>query len=218
MDYPHHGSRVSSWGNLGVDLPAMPTLPKAILFDMDGTLTEPMLDFPRIKREMGIGERPILEALAELNDDARRKAQEVLLRHEEEAAANSRLNGGCREILKWLHRHQVEVAVITRNSRSSVKTVCQRHGLSFDVLITREDGKFKPDPAPLLEACRRLRVSAQDAWMVGDGQYDVEAGLAAGIKTVWLSHGRIKPFAAEPWRAVQDLQELTAVLEGCLNR
>jgi len=46
----------------------------------------------------------------------------------------------------------------------------------------------------------------------------VEAGLAAGIATVWVSHGRIKPFAAEPWRVVQDLQELTAVLEGCLNR
>ena len=45
-------------------IPTVP--PKAILFDMDGTLTAPMLDFPRIKAEMGIGERPILEALAEL--------------------------------------------------------------------------------------------------------------------------------------------------------
>src|SRR5882724_2923069 len=191
--------------------------PKAILFDMDGTITEPMLDFPTIKREMGIGNRPILEALAEMTAERRTVAEAVLHRHEEEAAANSSLNHGCREMLAWLERHQIKVAVITRNSRSSVKTVCQRHGLKFEVLITREDGKFKPDPAPLLEACRRLNVQKADVWMVGDGQYDVEAGLAAGIVTVWLSHGRIKPFAAAPQRAVHDLQELTAMLEECLD-
>ena len=33
--------------------------PAAILFDLDGTLTEPLLDFPRIHREMGIGDRGI---------------------------------------------------------------------------------------------------------------------------------------------------------------
>src|SRR5881394_1430245 len=156
-------------------------LPKAILFDMDGTITEPMLDFPTIKREMGIGNRPILEALAEMTDEQRKVAEAVLHRHEEEAAANSTLNPGCKEMLAWLHRHRIKVAVITRNSRSSVKTVCQKHGLNFELLITREDGKFKPDPAPLLEACRKLDVEKADVWMVGDGQYDVEAGLAAGI-------------------------------------
>ena len=196
----------------------MLTAPKAILFDMDGTLTEPMLDFPRIKREMGIGQRPILEALAEMPPEQRRAAEAVLLRHEQEAAANSSLNPGCRETLAWLDRHQIKVAVITRNSRESVKTVCARHDLHFDVLITREDGKFKPDPQPLLEACRRLQVELRDVWMVGDGEYDVVAALAAGIRAVWLSHGRIKPFAAQPWRSVQDLHELTAMLEGCLNK
>jgi len=50
-------------------------LPRAVLFDMDGTLTRPMLDFPRIKAEMGIGTRPILEALAEMDEAARRAAE-----------------------------------------------------------------------------------------------------------------------------------------------
>ena len=195
----------------------MGKLPKAILFDMDGTITEPMLDFPTIKREMGIGNRPILEALAEMSAEERQGAQTVLHRHEENAAANSTLNSGCKEMLAWLHRHSIAVAVITRNSRTSVKTVCQKHGLKFEVLITREDGRFKPDPAPLLEACRKLNVAKADVWMVGDGQYDVEAGLAAEIATVWVSHGRIKPFAAEPQRVVHDLQELTSVLQDCLN-
>src|SRR5258706_16171161 len=132
----------------------MTKLPKAILFDMDGTITEPMLDFPTIKREMGIGDRPILEALAEMSAEEKQRAQTVLQRHEEQAAANSDLNAGCREGLAWLHQHQIRVAVITRNSRASAKTVCQKHGLKFEVLIPREDGRFKPDPSPLLEACR----------------------------------------------------------------
>jgi HAD superfamily hydrolase (TIGR01509 family) len=196
----------------------MMKLPKAILFDMDGTITEPMLDFPRIKREMGIGQRPILEALAEMSEAERRVAEAVLHRHEEQAAANSVLNPGCRELLNWLERHRIGVAVITRNSRISVETVCKKHGLKFEVLITREDGKFKPDPAPLLEACWRLGMATSDVWMVGDGQYDVEAGLAAGVATVWVSHGRIKPFEAEPDWVVQGLQELTVMVQDCLNR
>ena len=192
-------------------------LPRAVLFDMDGTLTEPTLDFPRIKAEMGIGERPIVEALAELDGAARARAEAVLHRHEEEAAAVSRLNPGCRELLDWLARHAIGVALITRNSLRSVSTIIERHGLAIDLRITRECAKPKPDPQALHLACERLRVSKYDAWMVGDGQYDVEAGNAAGIRTVWLSHGcEPRPFAAEPWRSVRDLHELTQVLRRCL--
>ena len=191
-----------------------PALPKAVLFDMDGTLTEPMLDFPRIKAEMGIGNRPILEALAELDGAARGSAMAVLCRHEAHAAANSSLNPGCRELLHWLSDRRVRTALITRNSRQSAQMVVARHGLLIDVLVTREDGPFKPDPRPLHLACSKLAVNPTSVWMVGDGQYDVEAGTAAGIKTVWISHGRPRPFAALPWREIRDLLELLRLLEA----
>jgi len=187
-------------------------LPSAVLFDMDGTLTEPILDFPRIKAEMGIGDRPILEALAEMEVTARVSAQEVLRWHEEHAAQNSVLNGGCRELLEWLRRRGLRAGLITRNSRQSAQTFLARHELSMDVLVVREDGPFKPDPFPLRLACQNLDVEASQAWMVGDGQYDVEAGTAAGIRTVWISHGRQRPFAAAPWREVRDLPELHRLL------
>lgn len=189
-------------------------LPAAVLFDMDGTLTEPMLDFPRIKAEMGIGNRPILEALAELESAAREAAMAVLCRHEAHAADNSVLNPGCRELLHWLSNREIRTALITRNSRQSAQAVVARHRLEMDVLVTREDGAFKPDPRPLHLACSKLAVNPTSAWMVGDGQYDVEAGIAAGIKTVWISHGRPRPFAAVPWRDVRDLIELRRLLEA----
>jgi FMN phosphatase YigB (HAD superfamily) len=56
-------------------------------------------------------------------------------------------------------------------------------------------------------------VNIAEAWMIGDGQYDIEAGVAAGCRTVWLSHGRQKFFAAEPWRTVDDLHELASLLK-----
>jgi HAD superfamily hydrolase (TIGR01509 family) len=192
-----------------------PILPKALLFDMDGTLTRPALNFPRIKAAMGIGSRPILEALAEMEDAERAKAQQILHQFEEVAAGESVLNEGCDGLMRFAGTRGLPTALITRNSRKSVRTVLERHCLAFPVLITREDGRHKPHPDPLLLACTRLGVSPSDAWMIGDGQYDVEAGLAAGIKTVWISHGRKKEFAAEPWRTVADLTELTALLSKC---
>jgi len=187
-------------------------LPRAVLFDMDGTLTEPMLDFPRIKADMGIGSRPILEALVEMNAAARAAAEAILLGHEAHAAENSRLNPGCRELLAWLDDQKIPTALITRNSRRSVKIVLERHGLNFGVIVAREDGPFKPDPFPLKHACRALSIPEHLSWMIGDGQYDVEAGRAAGVQTVWVSHGRKRPFEATPWIAVRDLPELLQML------
>lgn len=189
--------------------------PKAILFDLDGTLTRPLLDFPRIHEEMGIGDKPILEALAEMSLERRREAEAVLLRHEEQAAEGSTLNEGCHELLAWGRGQGLRMGVITRNSQESTRTVCQKHGLAFDLLVTREFGEFKPSPAPLLHACRRLEVGPEEAWMVGDGQFDVEAGLAANVLTVWVSHGRERHFPAEPWWTVRDLVELTKLLRDC---
>lgn len=171
-----------------------------------------MLDFPRIKAEMGIGNRPILEALAEMDENARAIAEAVLLRHEDHAAENSVLNPGCSDLLDCLKAHGIRTALITRNSRRSAEIVIRRHRLEMDVLVTREDGSFKPSPEPLRLACRRLEVSEADSWMVGDGQYDVEAGQAAGIRTVWISHGLPRAFAAVPWQEVEDLPALQELL------
>jgi HAD superfamily hydrolase (TIGR01549 family) len=201
---------------LELDKPVV--LPRAVLFDMDGTLTEPMLDFPKIKAEMGIGDRPILEALAALTGPARAAAEAALLRHEEHAAEHSTLNPGCRELLAWLHEHRIATALITRNSRISMETVLRRHTLSLDVLVTRQDPPYKPDPHPLKIACEKLRIAPADAWMVGDGWYDVQAGLAAQIKTVWLSHGKPRPFPHEPWREARDLLELLRILKAATFR
>lgn len=188
--------------------------PAGILFDMDGTLTEPLLDFPMIKSEMGIRNQSILEALADMNEADRHAAETILHRHEESAAARSTLNPGCRELLDWLGEMNLATALITRNSRASVLTVLSRHELQLRLLITRDDAPPKPDPAPLLLACREMGLPTSAVWMVGDGVYDVEAGNATGIRTVWISHGRNRSFEARPDCQVMDLHELLRLLKS----
>jgi HAD superfamily hydrolase (TIGR01549 family) len=190
------------------------TLPRAILFDMDGTLTQPLLDFDQIRRDIGIGNGPILESIKKMNHEEKRVAEKILHGHEDRAAEESNLNAGCMELLKWIEDKKIETALVTRNTRRSVQTVFQRHGLHFDICITREDGKYKHDPAPLFLACERLGIRPDDAWMVGDGYHDIEAGAAARMRTIWISHGTQRDFTAEPTHVVKDLIEFRKFLEA----
>jgi HAD superfamily hydrolase (TIGR01509 family) len=187
---------------------------------MDGTLTEPFLDFDAIRMECGIEPgHALLEAIAAMAPPRRREAEAILHGHEERAAMESTLNRGCDELIAWVREQGFATALVTRNSLASAACVLKRHGLEFDVLITRDDGKFKPDPAPLLLACERLGVAPSAAWMIGDSSHDVFAGRAAGVPTVWISHGGERKFDAEPWQTVRDLHELLRLLRsagGCV--
>ena len=47
----------------------------------------------------------------------------------------------------------------------------------------------KPHPEPLLEAARRLGVSPQHCVYIGDDERDVQAGRAAGMRTIAATYG-----------------------------
>ena len=57
----------------------------------------------------------------------------------------------------------------------------------------------KPDPATLLLACRQAQVKPEDCFYIGDAERDIQAGQAAGMKTVVAMYGYIddsdKPLA-----------------------
>ena len=63
----------------------------AMLFDLDGTLTRPLLDFPSMKREIGLSpDSFILEALEAMTPEERHRAMVIVERHEQEAAARAK--------------------------------------------------------------------------------------------------------------------------------
>ncbi len=47
----------------------------------------------------------------------------------------------------------------------------------------------KPKPGLLLEAAKEREISLSQSWMIGDRWRDVEAGKAAGCRTVFIDHG-----------------------------
>ncbi len=190
----------------------LPT-PRGLLFDMDGTLTRPLLDFAAIKRDLGL--RPddaILEAMERMTPVDRRAAEATLDRHEHGAAERSTLNDGCLPLLDALRDARLPFAIVTRNSRAALEIVWQKHELPPCPTVTRDDAAFKPDPEPLRLAARLLELPAGSCWMIGDGEYDILAARAADMPSVWLSHGDAREFDAEPDATIQQLSELAPLL------
>ena len=186
----------------------------AVIFDMDGTLTRPILDFDAIRNEMGGIEGPILEAMAKMNASQRLHANEVLLRHERHAAAQSQLNPGVHDLFEQLRSDGRYIGLLTRNSAESVETISRVHKIAFDAVITREDdGPIKPDPWPFSQLCQKLDVPPENAIMVGDYLFDILCGRSAGAKTVLLTtYHAYKSFEDDADYVVDHLQELIGVL------
>ncbi|HLM95428.1 MAG TPA: HAD family hydrolase [Acidimicrobiales bacterium] len=64
------------------------------------------------------------------------------------------------------------------------------------VVISGETGFGKPDPASFGAALEILDVAPEHAVMVGDNwERDVTGALEAGMRAVWISHGRPVPSA-----------------------
>ncbi|MEM1010745.1 MAG: HAD family hydrolase [Planctomycetota bacterium] len=183
---------------------------RGVLFDMDGTLTRPTLDFDAIRRDIGLPPgRAILEAMDELSPADRAEAERVLHRHEQADAEASELDPACHDVLQELGRRGLPFAVITRNSRMVVETVWRVHGLPPCPTIARDDGlPFKPDPTPLHIAAERIGRRCSECLMVGDSVFDIAAGNAAGCVSVWISHGDDRPFDDEPAVTISSLGEL----------
>lgn len=166
---------------------------RLVVFDLDGTITRPFLDFRRIRAEIGLPE-PLLENMMGLPPGPERdRAFAILERHEDEAAERSELAEDAAEILDFLRRRRIPAGLVTRNSRRSVSRVLDKHGLSFDLVVTREDAPVKPRPEPIRLVCDRLRVPPAEALMVGDYKYDILAGRAAGLRTALLLIGGRRP-------------------------
>jgi HAD superfamily hydrolase (TIGR01509 family) len=185
---------------------------RGVIFDMDGTITVPVLDFRRIRVEMGIGEgRGVLEMMSDLDGAERARAEETLLRHELAAAHASRLNEGVEEALGLLRVMGIKTGILTRNCRQSADIVIAAHGLEFDAVVTREDCLPKPDPDGVRAAARRMGVAPDECLVVGDYEYDVRAGRAAGAVTVLFStDGRT--FDTEPDFQIRSMAELPGIV------
>ncbi len=83
-------------------------------------------------------------------------------------------------------------AVISNKREVLSKKVLERLGLLrfFDVVLGSDSvPEKKPSPVPVFELLKRFNVSKNEAVIIGDSNYDVEAGKSAGIKTIAVTYG-----------------------------
>jgi D-glycero-D-manno-heptose 1,7-bisphosphate phosphatase len=66
--------------------------------------------------------------------------------------------------------------------------VCFHHPDGVVPELTRRCACRKPAPGMLLDSARALDLDIGSAWMIGDTDSDVQAGRAAGCRTVLVEH------------------------------
>jgi phosphoglycolate phosphatase len=83
-------------------------------------------------------------------------------------------------------------AVVSNKREALSKRVLDDLKLShyFDVILGSDSAVAKkPSPEPVLQILRMVKVDPDQAVIVGDSNYDMEAGRAAGIKTIGVTYG-----------------------------
>jgi len=140
---------------------------------------------------------------------------QILHQHESKAADEARLNDQVPVVFDTLVERGIKTALLTRNSRASVKTAMDRHSLNFDFVCSREDlsGKIKPSPEPVLAICAALQVRPADTLMVGDYLFDLQSANAAGSLSVLLRNERNAEFIPFAWRTIDRLDQLIDLLD-----
>ncbi len=171
---------------------------RGVFFDMDGTITEPLIDWRALRGRVGVPEGVAIMAHIEgLEGEARQAAEAALEAEETRAAASAALNPGAARLVTRLRHRGIRTALITNNHRQAMHLVVQRFGLDFDLLLCREDAPLKPAPDLVLLALTRLGLLPAEACFIGDGTYDLLASQGAGVRYVHLLHPGVTPPAAE---------------------
>ncbi|KAG8072912.1 hypothetical protein GUJ93_ZPchr0006g45588 [Zizania palustris] len=158
---------------------------RGVVFDMDGTLTVPVIDFPAMYREVlggdaayaaaraaGGGSVDILHCIESWAPDEQRRAYEVIARFEQEGLDRLQIMPGASELCGFLDTKQIRRGLITRNVKSAVDLFHQRFGMMFSPALSREFRPYKPDPAPLLHICSTWDIPPNEVIMVGDSLKD----------------------------------------------
>jgi len=182
---------------------------KAIIFDMDGVITNTMpyhynawrralaksairvSRYEVYKREGQPGRETIREFLAEHGKALSQAEQSNILREKErlfKKAVKAKFIKGSRGLLRSLKRRGFLIAVVTGTSRKEVKKIlpCAIYKL-FDAIITSDEVKNgKPDPEPFLKGIKNLGVAKNKAIVIENAPFGVLAAKKAGLFCIAL--------------------------------
>ena len=188
-------------------------VPGAVLFDLDGTLVDsapdlagagnemrlhrglPALPYERFRPMVGSGARGMVGIALQVTPEDETFAalrDEFLDRYAARLTRESRVFAGMLPVLAALEAHPLRWGIVTNKASRYTTPVVQGLGLAARaaVVISGDTTPHaKPHPAPLLEAARRIGVPPAECLYVGDDLRDMQAGCAAGMRTVAVGWG-----------------------------
>ncbi|MFQ8431278.1 HAD-IA family hydrolase [Amaricoccus sp. W119] len=111
----------------------------------------------------------------------------------------------------------VRLGVATGKARRGLDHVLASHGLEgmFETMQTADNHPSKPHPSMLEIALIETGLPASQAVMIGDTEFDILMGKAAGFATIgvaWGYHPRTRLEAAGADRVIEDYAALDAAL------
>ena len=183
------------------------------IFDMDGTLTLAQHDFQAMRAALGLpANQTILESLAALPAQEAAPLYARLQAMELEIAQQAQAAEGAVDLLNYLTEHGAHIGLLTRNSALNIQVTLEAAGLlrffKAADLISRDCAAPKPSPEGIQRLLHQWQAPAQEAVMVGDYLYDLQAGRAAHTHTLYLDPTGQFPDQAEADVCLQSLLEL----------
>lgn len=187
---------------------------RAAMFDLDGTLIDgfppivealnqtlkryslPQMESIEIQRRMGLPSGDIPKLFGKDWPDARAYFLKV---HDSIHLQTISPLPGSANLLAWLHKQGIPVAIVTNKAQERAEAQIQHLGWSdwIRAIFGAANGRpAKPNPALILDFLRELGVPPDEAMMVGDGLVDMHAARAAGVYAVGISG----PFGVEELR------------------
>lgn len=198
--------------------------PRAILFDLDGTLADtapdlaaavnlmrrqrglPLAPYERLRTVASAGARGLIGVAFNLepSDDGYELLRSEFLDNYAAAIADqTSLFDEVAELLQGLQQAGLLWGIVTNKPARFTDALVPLIGLQDAACVISGDTTphAKPHPEPLLEAARRLALPTAQCWYVGDDLRDIQAGRAAGMATIAAGWGYCGEAPPATWGA-----------------
>jgi HAD superfamily hydrolase (TIGR01509 family) len=185
---------------------------RIVLLDLDGTLIDSndahaqawvralaeagqAVSFTRVRPLIGMGGDKVLPALTCIDPDSQ-DGQKIASRRtaifSTDFLPTLAPTAGSRQLLEHLQAAGLRLVVATSAKADEVSGLLRRAGVGdlIDAASSSDDAdRSKPDPDSVHAALGRARCAADEAIMIGDTPYDLEAAANAGVAFIAVRCG-----------------------------